>query len=93
MFVVSAAGCTELLEGTGYRHGQIIEGTLDDALWVIRELHERGLDIMLARMKIPFVLLGPGGLDDRTEYHGVRGIYVAAVNWFELGGQKAHENP
>lgn len=83
-FVISAAGCGELLEGTAYRHGQVVDGGLDDALAVVRKLHEHGLDVMLARMSVPFLLLGEKGLEDATELHGVRVVYVVPVKWFEL---------
>jgi hypothetical protein len=54
---VIAPGCTGLLEGTGYRHRQTFEGTLEDALRVVGELHRHGLDVMLAQPRTP--LLAP----------------------------------
>lgn len=50
---VIATGCTGLLEGTGYRHRQTFEGTLEDALRVVGELHGHGLDVMLTQPRTP----------------------------------------
>lgn len=52
---VIATGCTGLLEGTGYRHRQTFEGTLEDALRVVGELHGHGLDVMLAQPRTPLL--------------------------------------
>lgn len=40
-----------LLEPTAYRHGQTIEGSLDDVLRVMGELFAAGLNVMLTHRK------------------------------------------
>lgn len=82
---VIAAGCGELLDGTGYGHGQCIQGELGDALKVVGELHEHGLDVMLTHVRTSLVMVADGG--SLTEHHGAMRIYVVDRNWLELGGR------
>lgn len=85
LLVISAAGCGELLEGTGYRHGQILETDLDGALRVVRKLHEHGLDVTFGRMSSPLLQIrGPRDLHSGPTVRGVRCIWVVPVNWNEL---------
>lgn len=83
MFIhIIAAGCGHLLRGTGYGHGHSLEGEMDDVLRIIRELHEHGLDVMLAHTKkVPTAMLVGKEWIDRPD--AVR-IYVVDVNWLEL---------
>ena len=83
--IISAPGCGELLEGTGYRHGQLIETDLDGALHIVKKLHEHGLDVMFGRMSCPFVLLREAkDFATAPSIRGVRCIWVVPVNWNEL---------
>lgn len=78
---IIAAGCVELLEGSGYQHGQAFEGELEDALRVVGELHRHGLDVMLTHLRTALVMVGGPEL---VEHHGAVRIYVVAKNWLEL---------